>query len=487
MKKYTALQRIQHLIDPKSSLLIIGADQKTYDPSGIITAMGYIHGMICVIIANDFQIKSGAYFPITIKKHLRAQTIALTNQIPIIYLVDSAGVYLPLQDQIFPDENDFGKIFYNSAKMSSQGIIQIAAVMGHCVAGGAYLPVLSDESLMVEKQSALFLAGAYLVKSAIGENTDNQSLGGATTHCAISGIIDHRCKDEVSCLEAIRKKINTITFHPQKHYTKIQSKAPSLDIHNTLEKLSKQKKIHHDVQLIIDSIVDQESFDGYKTLYGCTLICGYARIEGWPVGIIANQRKMVKNQKGALQMGGVIYPDAAKKATRFIMNCNQRMIPLLFLQDVNGFMVGSQAEKQGMLKEGAKMINVIANTIVPKFTVIIGNAYGAGYYAMCGRAFQPNLLLAWPTAKIGVMHGKTAANTLLNIKKNKLDEVEEKKLRNTIESLYQKKNNSQYAASQLWIDSIISPEETRHWISQGITAASYASIKKKFNPGLIQA
>ncbi len=485
MKKLTTKERIKYLIDPHTEILTIGEDIDNNKPSGITIALGYIHNLICVIVANNHQIKSGCYFPITIKKHLRAQEIAIQNHIPIIYLVDSAGIYLPLQEEIFPDNNDFGKIFYQSAKMSAKGIIQIAAIMGHCVAGGAYLPILSDESFMVDKSSGLFLAGSYLVKSAIGEKIDNETLGGSTMHCGNSGIVDYKFDDEKKCLEAIRKKIAKFTHHFSPNIIPSNKKVPKLNIQYALKKLSKTKKINQDTNLIIEGIVDQNSFEPYKALYGQTLLCGYAYIEGFPVGIIANQRKMVKKTQGETQIGGVIYPDSAQKATKFIMNCNQHMIPLVFLQDVNGFIIGSKAEKQGMLKEGAKMIHVIANTVVPKFTVIIGNAYGAGYYAMCGRAFKPNLILAWPQAKIGVMQGKIAASTLINIKKNTLNEEEEKIMRQNIEKNYSQKTDIKYAASKLWIDAIISPEKTRYWLAKGLEAASYAP-KKKMKIGMLQ-
>lgn len=498
--KLTARERITYLTDKNSEFLEIGlfVGEGMYEeyggcPSGgVVTGIGYIHGRQCMIVANDATVKAGAWFPITAKKNLRAQEIAMENRLPVIYLVDSAGVFLPMQDEIFPDKEHFGRQFRNNAKMSSMGIVQIAAIMGSCVAGGAYLPIMSDEAMIVDKTGSIFLAGPYLVKAAIGESVDQETLGGASTHCEISGITDNKFPDDKSCLDYIRSIFDKIGAYKKAGFDRAKPSAPKEDPNELLGIFPMDRVKPYDVLDIIKRIVDDSEFDEYKALYGKTIVCGYARIDGWAVGIVANQRKVVKSKKGEMQMGGVIYSDSADKAARFIMNCNQRKIPLVFLQDVSGFMVGSKAEHGGIIKDGAKMVNAMANSTVPKFTIITGNSYGAGNYAMCGKAYDPRLIFAWPTAQIAVMSGASAAKTLLQIRVaamkaqgNKLTQEEEDALLQEITDRYNNQLSPYYAASRLWVDGIIDPRETRKVISMGIEAANHAPVEK-FNVGVIQ-
>lgn len=498
--KLTARERIQYLIDKESHFLEIGllAGDGMYQEvggcpgGGVVTGIGYIHGRPCVIVANDATVKAGAWFPITAKKNLRAQEIAMENRLPVVYLVDSAGVFLPMQDEIFPDKEHFGRQFRNNARMSAMGIIQIAAIMGSCVAGGAYLPIMSDEAMIVDKTGSIFLAGSYLVKAAIGEDIDNETLGGATTHCEISGVTDNKFPNDEACLDYIRALFAKFGATIKTGFDRIPPAEPKEKAQDLYGLLPGDRVKPYDMLEIIRRLVDRSEFDEYKALYGKTLVCGLARIEGWAIGIVANQRKVVKTKKGEMQMGGVIYSDAADKAARFIMNCNQRKIPLLFIQDVSGFMVGSKAEHGGIIKDGAKMVNAMANSTVPKFTVIIGNSYGAGNYAMCGKAYDPRLIFAWPTAQIAVMSGASAAKTLLQIRINslksqgrKITSEEETKLLGEITDQYNSQLSPYYAASRLWVDGVIDPLETRKMVSMGIEAANHAPLEK-FNVGVIQ-
>ena len=498
--KLTARERIDYLLDKESDFLEIGlftADGMYEDvggcPSGgVVTGIGYIHGRQCVVVSNDATVKAGAWFPITAKKNLRAQEIAMENRLPIIYLVDSAGVFLPMQDEIFPDKEHFGRQFRNNAKMSSMGIVQIAAIMGSCVAGGAYLPIMSDEAMIVDKTGSIFLAGPYLVKAAVGETVDQETLGGATTHCEISGVTDNKFPNDEACLDYIRSIFEKIGEYEKAGFDRAKPSLPKENPDEILGIFPMDRVKPYDTLDIIKKLVDNSDFDEYKALYGKTILCGYARIDGWSVGIVANQRKVVKSKKGEMQMGGVIYSDSADKAARFIMNCNQRKIPLVFLQDVSGFMVGSQAEHGGIIKDGAKMVNAMANSTVPKFTIITGNSYGAGNYAMCGKAYDPRLIYAWPTAQIAVMSGATAAKTLLQIKvaglKSKGKEIskeDEDALLKDITDRYNEQLSPFYAAARLWVDGIIDPRETRKVISMGIEAANHAPVEK-FNVGVIQ-
>jgi 3-methylcrotonyl-CoA carboxylase beta subunit len=498
--KLTARERIQYLTDPESEFLEVGlfAGKNMYKevggcPSaGVVTGIGYIHGRQCMIVANDATVKAGAWFPITAKKNLRAQEIAMENRLPVVYLVDSAGVFLPMQDEIFPDKEHFGRQFRNNAKMSSMGIVQIAAIMGSCVAGGAYLPIMSDEAMIVDKTGSIFLAGSYLVKAAIGEDIDNETLGGATTHCEISGVTDNKFPNDQACLDYIRSIFNKIGHYEKTGFDRIVAAPPKENPKEIYGLFPSDRTKPYDTLEIIKRLIDNSEFDEYKDLYGKTIICGTARIDGWAVGIIANQRKVVKNKKGEMQMGGVIYSDSADKAARFIMNCNQRKIPLIFLQDVSGFMVGSKAEHGGIIKDGAKMVNAMANSTVPKFTFIMGNSYGAGNYAMCGKAYDPRLIYAWPSAQIAVMSGASAAKTLLQIRvaslKSQGKEIgkeEEAALLKEITDRYNDQLSPYYAAARIWVDGIIDPVETRKVISMGIEAANNAPVKK-FNVGVIQ-
>jgi acetyl-CoA carboxylase carboxyltransferase component len=499
--KMTARERIDYLLDPKTKSIEIGAfaGEQMYQehggcPSGgVVVKIGYIQKKQCIIVANDATVKAGAWFPITGKKNLRAQEIAIENKLPIIYLVDSAGVYLPLQDEIFPDKEHFGRIFRNNAVMSSLGITQISAVMGSCVAGGAYLPIMSDEALIVDKTGSIFLAGSYLVKAAIGESIDNETLGGATTHCEISGVTDYKAKDDKDALDTIKNILGKIGDHDTAGFNRIEPVKPSEKEEEILGILPKLRTEQYDMKEIIKRIVDNSEFEEYKEGFGKTIITAYARIDGWAVGIVANQRKVVKTKKGEMQFGGVIYSDSADKATRFIANCNQKKIPLLFLQDVTGFMVGSKSEHGGIIKDGAKMVNAVSNSVVPKFTIIIGNSYGAGNYAMCGKAYDPRLIASWPSAELAVMSGNSAAKVLLQIEKaslkkkgEKITSEKEEELFENIKSRYDQQISPYYAAARIWTDAVINPLDTRTWVSMGIEAANHAPIERKFNLGIVQ-
>ncbi len=498
--KLTARERIDYLLDKNTNFIEIGAltgdemykEQGGCPSGGVVVVIGYVSGRQCVIVANDATVKAGAWFPITGKKNLRAQEIAMENRLPVIYLVDSAGVFLPMQDEIFPDKENFGRIFRNNAKMSSMGIPQIAAIMGSCVAGGAYLPIMSDESIIVEGTGSIFLAGPYLVKAAIGENVDKETLGGAETQTALSGVCDYKVKDDKEALDTIKQLMNKYGKNEQAGFDRIKSKKPKSadkDIYGIYTMATAKP---YDVREIIKRLVDDSEFTEYKEDYGQTIVCAYARLDGWSVGIVANQRSVVKNKKGEVQIGGVIYSDSADKAARFVMLCNQKKIPLLFLQDVTGFMVGSRSENNGIIKDGAKLVNAVSNSTVPKFTVITGNSYGAGNYAMCGKAYDPRLIIAWPGAKMAVMGGDQAASTILQIqvgaleaKGKQITEEEKEKILKDIRDSYFKTTTPYYAAARLWVDAVIDPLETRKWISLGIEAANNAPIEK-FNVGVLQ-
>jgi len=499
--KMTARERIAFLLDDDGNSLEIGAfagegmyaEHGGCPSGGVIVKIGHVQGKQCIVVANDATVKAGAWFPITGKKNLRAQEIAIENRLPIIYLVDSAGVYLPLQDEIFPDKEHFGRIFRNNAIMSSMGITQIAAVMGSCVAGGAYLPIMSDEALIVDKTGSIFLAGSYLVKAAIGEQIDNESLGGATTHSEISGVTDYKALDDKDALTKIKNIVDKIGDFDKAGFNRKEAQNPKENADDIYGILPGSRTDPYDMHDIIERLVDNSEFEEYKEGYGKTILTGYARIDGWAVGIVANQRKVVKTAKGEMQFGGVIYSDSADKATRFIANCNQKKIPLVFLQDVTGFMVGSKSEQGGIIKDGAKMVNAVSNSVVPKFTVVIGNSYGAGNYAMCGKAYDPRLIVAWPSAELAVMSGNSAAKVLLQIEKASLKKKgetitkeKEEALFSKIKERYDNQVSPYYAAARLWTDAIIDPLDTRKWISMGIEAANHAPIEKQFNMGVLQ-
>ena len=498
--KLTARERVAALVDAKKPCLELGifAGDGMYEEyggcpaGGVVVVLAYVKGTQCIIVANDATVKAGAWFPITGKKNLRAQQIALENHTPIIYLVDSAGVFLPLQDEIFPDREHFGRIFRNNAVMSSLGIPQISAIMGSCVAGGAYLPIMSDESLIVKGSGSIFLAGSYLVKAAIGESVDNETLGGADTHCDISGVTDYKCEDDQEAITTIRGLVDKMGAFPKAGFdrtTPLDPEHATTDIYGFVPRDGKP----FESLRIIECIIDKESWQPYKETYGQTILCGYARIDGWAVGIVANNRAIVKNAKGEMQFGGVIYSDSADKAARFIANCNQKRIPLVFLQDVTGFMVGSKSEHGGIIKDGAKMVNAVANSVVPKFTVIVGNSFGAGNYAMNGTAYDPRLIVAWPNAKLAVMGGQQAAKVLLQIEKSRLKgsgkeltPAELDNLQKDIETRYERQTSPYYAASRLWVDAIIDPAKTREWLSYGIEMSNNNPEMKRYNPGVIQ-
>jgi len=499
--KLTARERIEYLLDKNSDHIEIGAfagydmyEEHGGCPSaGVVVVMGYVSGKQCLIVANDATVKAGAWFPITGKKNLRAQEIAMENRLPIIYLVDSAGVYLPMQDEIFPDKEMFGRIFRNNAKMSAAGIVQISAIMGSCVAGGAYLPIMSDEAMIVDKTGSIFLAGSYLVKAAIGETIDNETLGGATTHCSISGVTDYKAKDDKDALDRIKNIMKSIGSFDKAGFDRIESFPPKDNPEEIFGVMPSSRADQYDTFEIIKRLVDQSEYEEYKPDYGKSIICCTARIDGWSVGIVANQRKLVKSGKGEAQFGGVIYSDSADKATRFIANCNQRKIPLVFLQDVTGFMVGSKSEQGGIIKDGAKMVNAVSNSVVPKFTIITGNSYGAGNYAMCGKAYDPRLIVAWPWAELAVMGGSQAGKVLLQIQESSLKkqgkEITEEVRKEILDKIladYNKQIDPKYAAARLWTDGIINPLDTRKWISMGIEAANHSPITEKFNLGVIQ-
>lgn len=496
--KMTARERVDYLFDKKSRSIEIGsfAGYDMYEEhggcpaGGVIVKIGYISGKQCIVVANDATVKAGAWFPITGKKNLRAQEIAMENNLPIIYLVDSAGVYLPMQDEIFPDKEHFGRIFRNNAIMSSKGITQIAAIMGSCVAGGAYLPIMSDEALIVKETGTIFLAGPYLVKAAIGENVDAQTLGGAESQSDISGVTDYKAENDQDALDKIKSIVGKIGDFDKAGFNRAEVQKPKRKLSDIYGILPESRTEQYDMHDMIDALIDANSFDEYKADYGQTIICGYARVEGWAVGIVANQRKVVKSKQGEMQFGGVIYSDSADKATRFIANCNQKKIPLVFLTDVTGFMVGSKSEHGGIIKDGAKMVNAVSNSVVPKFSVIVGNSYGAGNYAMCGKAYDPRLIFAWPSAKIAVMGGEQAAKVLLSIEeasaREELSAEDKQALLDKITDRYNKQTTPEYAAARLWVDEIIDPIETRKWISMGIEAANHAPIEKDFNMGVLQ-
>jgi 3-methylcrotonyl-CoA carboxylase beta subunit len=498
--KLTARERIAALLDKDTPQLEIGAfagfnmykEQGGCPAGGVVVILGYISGRMALVVANDATVKAGAWFPITGKKNLRAQEIAMENRIPIIYLVDSAGVFLPMQDEIFPDKENFGRIFRNNARMSSEGITQISAIMGSCVAGGAYLPIMSDEALIVEGTGSIFLAGSYLVKAAIGEEVDNETLGGATTHSEISGVTDYKCANDHECLKQIRKIVDKIG-EPETAGFSREAAAPPKENESEIYGLIPHDGKPYKTREIIKRLVDNSEFEEYKAGYGKTIITAYARIDGWAVGIVANNRELIKSKKGEMQFGGVIYSDSADKAARFVANCNQKKIPLVFLQDVTGFMVGSRSEHGGIIKDGAKMVNAVANSVVPKFTVIIGNSFGAGNYAMNGKAYDPRFIVSWPNAKLAVMGGEQAAKVLLQIEKaglksrgEEISPQKEKELLEHITNTYNSQMTPYYAAARLWTDAIIDPLETRQWISMGIEMANHAPIQKRYNPGVIQ-
>lgn len=499
--KLTARERIEYLIDKGSRTIEIGifAGEGMYQEyggcpaGGVVVVIGYVKGRQCVIVANDATVKAGAWFPISTKKNLRAQEIAMENKLPIIYLVDSAGVFLPMQDEIFPDKENFGRIFRNNAIMSAKGIPQIAAIMGSCVAGGAYLPIMSDEAIIVNKTGSIFLAGSYLVKSAIGENVDNETLGGADTHTEISGVVDYKVESDYEALDKIRSILSKIGTPRKACFDRIEAAPPKKDPTEIYGLIPEKRDTPYNMHEIIERLTDNSEYDEYKANYGKTMICAYARIEGWAVGIVANQRTIVKNKSGEMQFGGVIYSDSADKAAHFIMNCNQKKIPLVFLHDVTGFMVGSRSEHGGIIKDGAKMVNAMANSVVPKFSIVVGNSYGAGNYAMCGKAYDPRLIVAWPTAQLAVMSGASAAKTLLQIhlsslkaKGETITKDEEQKMLNEITQKYNEQTSPYYAAARLWTDAIIDPLETRKIISMGIEAANHKPIKKKYKTGVIR-
>jgi acetyl-CoA carboxylase carboxyltransferase component len=503
--KMSARERIDFLLDKDTPRFEMGAfagyemypEHGGCPGGGVVIVIGYVSGKQCIVVANDATVKAGAWFPITGKKNLRAQEIAMENRLPIIYLVDSAGVYLPMQDEIFPDKEHFGRIFRNNAVMSSMGILQIAAVMGSCVAGGAYLPIMSDEAMIVDKTGSIFLAGSYLVKAAIGENIDNETLGGASTHCEISGVTDYKCKDDKDCLTRIRNIMSKVGDYEEAGFNRVAPALPKKDQKEIYGIIPDTRDKQFDMREIIDRLVDNDSYEEYKELYGQSIICAYARIDGWAVGIVANQRKVVKGKKPGgsveMQFGGVIYSDSADKTARFIMNCNQKKIPLVFLQDATGFMVGSRSEHGGIIKDGAKLVNAMSNSVVPKFTVIVGNSYGAANYAMCGKAYDPRLIVGWPTAQVAVMGGAQAAKVLVQIEvaslKAKGEEItpeKETELFNKIKDRYDSQTTPYYAASRLWLDAIIDPLETRKVISMGIEMANHAPITKQYNVGVLQ-
>ncbi len=498
--KLTARERIETLLDADAPQIEIGAfagegmyrEYGGCPSGGVVVVLGYVQGKMVIVVANDATVKAGAWFPITGKKNLRAQEISMENRIPIIYLVDSAGVFLPMQDEIFPDKENFGRIFRNNAIMSSMGITQISAIMGSCVAGGAYLPIMSDEALIVEKTGSIFLAGSYLVKAAIGEDIDNETLGGAETHSEISGVTDYKCKDDNDALSRIQNIVDKIGDFDTAGFNRKEAQDPAKDIQEVYGIIPRDGK-PYDVREVVDRLVDADSVEEYKEGYGKTIYTAYARIDGWAVGIVANNRELVKSKKGEMQFGGVIYSDSADKACRFIANCNQKKIPLVFLQDVTGFMVGSRSEHGGIIKDGAKLVNAVSNSVVPKFTVITGNSFGAGNYAMNGKAYDPRLIVAWPNAKLAVMGGSQAAKVLLQIEKASLkskgEEITpevEQKLLDDITAKYDEQMSPYYAAARLWVDAIIDPAETRKWISMGIEMANHSPIEKAYNPGVIQ-
>lgn len=500
--KLTARERIDYLLDTDASRIEVGAlaandmyqEYGGCPSAGVVVVVGYVQGRQCIVVANDATVKAGAWFPMTGKKNLRAQEIAMENNLPIIYLVDSAGVFLPMQDEIFPDKEHFGRIFRNNAIMSSRGIPQISAIMGSCVAGGAYLPIMSDEALIVDKTGTIFLAGSYLVKAAIGEDIDNESLGGATTHCEVSGVTDYKAKDDHDALDTIKTLIDQMgEVNDKAGFNRKESALPKSELSKVYSVLPEERTKPYETRDLIKNLVDDSKITEYKADYGKTIVCCYARIDGWSVGIVANQRELVKSKKDGMQFGGVIYSDSADKSARFIMNCNQKNIPLVFLQDVTGFMVGSRSEQGGIIKDGAKMVNAMSNSVVPKFTIIVGNSYGAGNYAMCGKAYDPRLIVGWPTAQVAVMGGSQAAKVLMQIElaslKSRGEEItaeKEQEMFDKIKSKYDDQTSPYYAASRLWLDAIIDPADTRTWISMGIEAANNAKPEHAYKTGVLQ-
>jgi acetyl-CoA carboxylase carboxyltransferase component len=500
--KMTARERVDYLLDKDTERIEVGAfagdgmyaEHGGCPAGGVVVVMGYVSKKLCLVVANDATVKAGAWFPITGKKNLRAQEIAMENHIPIIYLVDSAGVYLPMQDEIFPDKEHFGRIFRNNARMSSMGIPQYAAVMGSCVAGGAYLPIMSDEALIVDKTGSIFLAGSYLVKAAIGEEVDNETLGGATTHCEISGVTDYKALNDKDALDTLKKLLSQQgKTSKDAGFDRIASVMPKRKVEDMLGILPTDRTTSYEVREMIECLVDNSEYTEYKAEYGKSIVCAYGRINGWSVGIVANQREVIKSKKDGIQFGGVIYSDSADKAARFIMNCNQKNIPLVFLQDVTGFMVGSKSEQGGIIKDGAKLVNAQANSVVPKFTIIMGNSYGAGNYAMCGKAYDPRLIVGWPTAQVAVMGGAQAAKVLLQIevaslkaKGETITPEREAEMFNRIKSKYDEQTSPYYAASRLWLDAVIDPVDTRKWISLGLEAASNAPAERAYSVGVLQ-
>jgi len=499
--KLTARERISFLKDKDAPFYELGAfvgdgmyaEEGGCPAGGVVMGITWVSKKQCIVVANDATVKAGAWFPITAKKNLRAQELSMENRLPIIYLVDSAGVYLPMQAEVFPDKEHFGRIFRNNSIMSSMGITQIAAVMGSCVAGGAYLPILSDEALIVDKTGSIFLAGSYLVKAAIGEEIDNETLGGATTHSEISGVTDYKCADDKDCLTRIRNIVDKIGDYEKAGFNREVPQPPKYDAKEIYGIIPDTRDKAYDIHEVISRIVDDSEYEEYKEKFGQSIVCAYARIDGWAVGIVANQRKVVKSKKGEMQFGGVIYSDSADKAARFIMNCNQKKIPLVFLQDVTGFMVGSRSEQGGIIKDGAKMVNAVSNSVVPKITIVMGNSYGAGNYAMCGKAYDPRFIFAWPTAQIAVMGGSQAAKTLLQIqvatmkaKGQELSKEDEDALLKKITDRYNEQMTPYYAAARLWVDEIIDPAKTREYISMSLEAANHAPVTRQFNPGILQ-
>ncbi len=498
--KMSARERIAGLIDPDAGFIEIGTfagfdmypEYGGCPAGGVVAGLGRIHGRLCVVVANDATVKAGAWFPVTGKKNLRAQEIAMENRLPIIYLVDSAGVFLPMQDEIFADKEHFGRIFRNNARLSAMGIPQIAAIMGSCVAGGAYLPIMSDESLIVEGTGSIFLAGPYLVKAAIGEDADKETLGGAITHSEISGVTDYKVPNDEACLKTIRDLVDRLGHFPKAGFDRVAPVPPACSEEDLLSLIPEDPGKPYKTLELLKCLTDGSELTFYKEGFGKTLLCAYARIDGWAVGIVANNREVVRNAKGEMQFGGVIYSDSADKAARFIMNCNQKKIPLVFLHDVTGFMVGTRSEHGGIIKDGAKMVNAVANSTVPKISVVVGNSYGAGNYAMCGKAYDPRLIVAWPTARIAVMGGAQAAKTLLQIQLAALKArgetpgpEEEQRLFNDIKKRYDEQTSPYYAAARLWVDELIDPLQTRGYISAAIEAANHAEVEK-FNVGVIQ-
>jgi acetyl-CoA carboxylase carboxyltransferase component len=502
--KMTARERVEALCDPGSPFLELGLwvahgfyeEYGGAPAAGVVTGIGAIHGRDVVVVSNDATVKAGAWFPLTCKKVLRAQEIALENRLPIVYLVDSAGVFLPMQDEIFPDREHFGRAFYNNARLSAEGIFQMAAILGSCVAGGAYLPIMSDEAHIVEGTGSIFLAGSHLVQAAIGEKIDNEELGGALVQCDISGVVDHRHPDDASCLAKIRSQFEQLAVPETASFARRAPRAPLYEAEDLYGILPVDRSRPYDTYEVLARLLDGSELDEYKATYGRTLICGTGWIEGHAVGVVANQRSIVPRRTGTgegdkeLQIGGVIYSDSADKAARFVELCNQKKIPLLFLQDVTGFMVGSRAERGGIIKDGAKMVNAVANSTVPKVTLFVGNSYGAGNYAMCGKAYGARFLYAWPSAAIAVMGGDQASKTLLSIQlKNRGAEVsEEEKTRRLaeIKARYAAAMDPRYAAARLWVDAIIDPVQTREVLARSFACAAMNPHVPEFKTGVLQ-